>query len=496
MPLRAVDHFRSGEVDHFQSGGSSCNGQADPSSIQSPQDVQTITEDLFFASGANAWPNGQVRVCFVSGQFTQAQQDAIHLAAEESWERAAKINFWGWDTCPTLDANTSNLVALSVDASLATMTPPLLGIENNCSDGTIASCKDLLGQARSGDFNRVRFVNATPTNAVVIHELGHALGFLHEFIDDGGCNQRTTGDEKLTGQGDLSASIMALKCNGVGNLSAWDIMGARRKYGLKPPGSLVGMGGLSLNIKGADATPGTPLVGWPAFGDANDSWSRPTNALTLQANLPAGARCANVSGGSVSNNFTPLISWTCDVAAQNERFSFGGMQWRAMGNMCVQADSASQNSELSLQNCSSSNSLQAWDFFSGDKRIRLFGTNLCVNVPNDNTNLGTRLILWPCNATGPAPNETFVYSKGAINYKDKCFDVLGGTTTTGNKIGLWDGCGAVPLAWDKQFSIRGRVKVMGQCLNIQGAINREAQPIGAYPCASSMAINEDWEYFW
>jgi hypothetical protein len=262
-------------------------------------------------------------------------------------------------------------------------------------------------------------------------------------------------------------------------------------YGQKPPGSIAGLNGLVLNIQGGVTTTGTPIIGWPNAAAWNDSWKRISDtSLLLKAQTGSTQRCLNIQGGTVGTGTTPLISWSCSEAFTNEQFHFLGVAWRAMGTRCIQADSATSGAKLSLQACGSS-SLQKWDFFEGNRRIRLNGSNLCVNVPGGSTTLGTELTLATCSTS---TNQIFGFSNGFINFSNRCFNVLGGTTASGNRLALWDGCTVSPPLHNEQFTIRGPITGLGQCIDIVGGVPSDGVGIGVSPCTG--AARQTWEYFW
>lgn len=156
----------------------------------------------------------------------------------------------------------------------------------------------------------------------------------------------------------------------------------------------------------------------------------------------------------------------------------------------MQASSSAVNATLSIQACSGS-SLQKWNFFDANREVRLNGTNLCVEIPGGNTALGTLPKLATCNS---GANQTFTFSASDIRFSNRCFAVLGGVTTPGAGVALWDGCDVNPPLPHEQFTIRGQVKSLGQCVDMSGQAGFDGVPIGVAPC--SAAQSQIWEYFW
>ncbi len=473
---------------------SACSSASDEEALGSE------TQPLWLATGAVLWPGGQVNTCFTSS-VSVVDRTMIRNLVEDNWEREANINFYGWGSCPTLNSSTTNLVAVSIDGSLGA---GVLGRSARCQDGTLGTCVGNEGKAPSGDFNRVQLLSRSAQGGdavfrhTVLHEFGHVLGFQHE--DDTGCVQRTSGAVCLDTGPDLSQSVMTIAgCSATPHetLSNWDVLGARRAYGRKPAGSFVGLNGLCLDIAGASTALGASVVGYPCAGATNDTFFR--DGLMLRSNM-ATPRCLNVHGGVVSpTNATPITSWDCVDTAENERFHFTGVQWRAMGKMCVAAESTVVGANISIANCNGS-SLQQWDFFEDEvsgsaERIRLSGTTLCVEVPS-NPGLGSDLVLGNCNST-PQSNERFSSPAGGIlqpfSPSTLCLNVKGGTTSTGSRITLWDGCN--DNVHNNKFTIRGPIKSLGQCVDMLGGVPTDNVGIGVYPCQTG-APNEQWDYVW
>lgn len=88
------------------------------------------------------------------------------------------------------------------------------------------------------------------------------------------------------------------------------------------------------------------MITWPCRGVWNDTFFRSPSSTFEIFSTKTNNKCLNVSGGVAPN---PVISWTCG-SFENERFKTMGVEWRAMGNMCVEA----VNNALELRNCNNS----------------------------------------------------------------------------------------------------------------------------------------------
>lgn len=456
--------------------------------VAEPSDLDEIDGEPkeLYRTGSK-WPGGWVPVCWSSASTSRADfatwAPRVRADVENSWMRVARVEFAGWGSC---GSNTNGVVVVNLDNS----TNANAGIGYNASGPVTVN----LGTARS-DFD-----------TAVLHEFGHVLGYEHEMVrpdfsdTGGGCSESDVSGGNAFGTDPDINSIMASTnyCNNNTALSPWDVAGVQRDYGRKAPGSVVGLGGRCVNIKGGTTALGAPLIAWPCYGVQNDKWKYWPGTANIRALLGTTLRCMNISGGSVSSTgSTPVISWSCSTAYANERFELTGVQLKAMGNMCVTVPSATTSAQLEIRPCATQ-TYERWDFMKDNRRIRLSGTNQCVNVPYASATLGNILQLYPCSATTPYENETFYTgqdSNGLIKYQNLCFNVLGGKPTSGAKIGLWDGCTAVPTLQNEQFFVSGTIQGLGQCLDLLGGNSYNGAPLGMYPCTSG-AANQQWDFYW
>ena len=161
-----------------------------------------------------------------------------------------------------------------------------------------------------------------------------------------------------------------------------------------------------------------------------------------------------------------------------------------MGNRCVTAESSAAGSKLSIQACAFGQTRQTWDILDGNRNIKLSGTNLCVTVPNGDTTLGTELQLATCSTSA---NQIFPLEVSHILFGSTplCWNVLGGHTTNGSRIGLYNEC--VTGHQNEVFTARGQIRGLGQCVDMNGP-PADGVPLAMKPC--STAVTQTWEYYW
>ncbi len=454
-----------------------------------------------------------------------ALRATIRRLVENTWARAANIEFVNWGDCKVdpatnkhVDSQLANTIVIQFQQEFDPPAGLICSSDANCGATPHAQCKNGVCVAGGVDWSGVGKFSNGPTVIQynwppiqagadfrnLIHEFGHALGFAHEWMrnnfTDPACSMADFPDRGSVSNGLAlttfpdASSIMNYCGNPTSDadrLSPGDLVGVQRAYGRKSSGSLVSTGGMCADIREASPAFGTPIIAYPCRNAANDRWLRDGVTQHLQATASDGSpRCLNVSGGTVSpTSPTPIISWSC-VSNSNEDFSFSGVEWHGMGNMCA----TSVNNFIQMRPCDGSQA-QKWTFLNSDPnvvpRLRQIQSNfvgLCVTTGSSTGALGERLHLDFCSTVDARQRFNFP-GQGVIGFGNFCMNVLGGLPNAGSELGLWDGCTAVPRFWNEQFSLSGNVKVLGQCLD-----GSNTSQVSVSPCSSGNA-NQSWEYY-
>jgi hypothetical protein len=203
-----------------------------PLPADDPGEVEEKPADLQLETGATKWSNGQVKMCWFCGNlpgcpdsmgradFPKVSKE-IRNQALSSWPSVAKVDFVGWDKCPS--SGSENLVQILLNDSGGAGVP-------------------MLGQGRYSVFFGLG--RSDVNGAMVPHELGHVLGFSHEmrrsdFQDDptGACRESNANGDKLNTPADRN-SIMASTgyCQSNPTLSLYDEVGVQTAYGRRVAG--------------------------------------------------------------------------------------------------------------------------------------------------------------------------------------------------------------------------------------------------------------------
>jgi tRNA A-37 threonylcarbamoyl transferase component Bud32 len=386
------------------------------------------------------WPVREIPVCVESVRGIRDEKAAIfdvRAMLDFGWN--ARADFWFHDagSCPPRPRGMITLALAEGNHHAAD-----LGYR---ADGPV---RVWIGMDLAGLYDRV------------VHAFGRALGF------------------GLRGDRSLSSEELNL---------------VRTVYGYKPSGSLVGAWGRCL----AHAADGGGRAGLDrCTGGPDRTWRRHQGSRELRGG-GAEPRCASL--GKVASKGAkkqPLLVSGCDQGPRDV-ISFRGVTWRAVGDLCVTALAARKGAEMGVSWCGDKPP-HRWDFFEGDGRIRLSGTDLCVTAPPDAVELGAglRLTLEPCRRG--RGRQQFHFQPGGTIKLDPNIDLclamgMSNKELVGSLI-LDTWCDRVPAFPHNTFNVAGALRAGAGCLTVP-ATAEDHTPVWVMPCVGGWR-NQFWEYHW
>lgn len=223
------------------SGGLGCTeGEGDSELLEPAPATSTAHQSLFVSSGTTLWSarnhQGEIRVpmCWLNAGY-DAQKQLIKDAVARTWEAAANVRFEWRATCPFTGPATDRWVRVSIRiGGTGSAGSANLGIDAASAPQDPVWCANAYGifvPCRGADLELG--TDRRSAEHVIIHEVGHVLGFDHEQ-NRADAEARGCSSEVLPGVG-VGAydpeSIMNYCSSSNSRLSEGDVVNVEAVYG-------------------------------------------------------------------------------------------------------------------------------------------------------------------------------------------------------------------------------------------------------------------------
>lgn len=137
----------------------------------------------------------------------------------------------------------------------------------------------------------------------------------------------------------------------------------------------------------------TRAVVWNFFTQLDGSTPNPPNPTTFRLRNEGAGRCLDVNGANAANG-TPLIVWDCHSNA-NQQFTQNGQALQVLGKCLNVPTDAAAGTRVQIQDCNSGTN-QQW-VFNSNGTIRNGQNGLCLDVSGAGTANGSAVVVWSCH---------------------------------------------------------------------------------------------------
>jgi hypothetical protein len=491
----------------------------------------------------------KLKVCWQNPSPADAtQREWVRLALKRSWERYARVMFYGWEQCQ--DESNPATPPHTYGPRRPGTADENIKIEIRNTGGGQNPAHGSWGDYQEGGVWLNLYCGSQAcVDHLAIHEFGHVLGYYHgeersDWVDPGGCPQQTWSPsppwwpvptEMPYGDPDPD-SVMAY-CSGQSiELSPKDVAGAQRYYQRHLPGTVLSaVASLCLAAHADFSGNGERAFGW-ACDEAHDDqeWSYDWVAQTLHIQWPYAPlppRCLDVD----TLNYTEVQTWDCH-GGENQQWEFRRVMLRGYGGLCLTRPTSGPG-PVTMQECGGLNS-QLWRLepggLPGYTRFRAETASLCLAATGGSgsqivaeTCYGTHQLFLPLVQVGtryPSSTAAMLKDTGAraITAGGQDFYLRpGGQIRLPVVAGGPSLCLDVHDVWDSQFTsgqggprpgqqvqvftcydaqlnqrwnLTGDIVSVNKCLTLSGDNTANGAPASVARCDGS--LGQDWDYNW